>query len=359
MTGTELLREAVKLLPGVAPGPAHGVRRHRGGDLEHQRRRAGSLPAEALGSARGAALPGPRRPAVGLGGARAAAVRGHPRRRRAVVAAQLRGQGVPVAQPRPLPVDRRRPGRADAGAGPLVRRCRRGCPSSSSPTAATSWPRRNRELADKVGLQTRAQLPFYDLAIVGGGPAGLAAAVYGASEGLRTVLVEQSAPGGPGRHQLADRELPRVPVGRLRGRSRAPRHDAGAPLRRRGDRAGGGRPAPRGPVPRGPARRRDRAELLGRRPRHRRVRADAGRARRRAPPRRRRLLRRRDDRGGDLPRPGRVRRRARRTRPARARSSSRATRAASRCSSAGTSLGSVDVAVPDRPDRGDAEHRGR
>lgn len=54
----------------------------------------------------------------------------------------------------------------------------------------------NRELADKVGMQTRALLPFYDLVIVGGGPAGLAAAVYGASEGLRTVLIEQSAPGG-------------------------------------------------------------------------------------------------------------------------------------------------------------------
>jgi thioredoxin reductase (NADPH) len=54
----------------------------------------------------------------------------------------------------------------------------------------------NQELAEKVGMQTRALLPFYDLVIVGGGPAGLAAAVYGASEGLRTVLVEQSAPGG-------------------------------------------------------------------------------------------------------------------------------------------------------------------
>jgi thioredoxin reductase (NADPH) len=54
----------------------------------------------------------------------------------------------------------------------------------------------NRELAEKIGLQTKARLPFYDVAIVGGGPAGLAAAVYGASEGLRTVLVEQSAPGG-------------------------------------------------------------------------------------------------------------------------------------------------------------------
>ena len=54
----------------------------------------------------------------------------------------------------------------------------------------------NRELAEKIGMQTRANLPFYDLVIVGAGPTGLAAAVYGASEGLRTMLVEQSAPGG-------------------------------------------------------------------------------------------------------------------------------------------------------------------
>jgi thioredoxin reductase (NADPH) len=53
-----------------------------------------------------------------------------------------------------------------------------------------------RELAEKIGLQTRAQKPFYDLIVVGGGPAGLAGALYGASEGLRTILVERSAPGG-------------------------------------------------------------------------------------------------------------------------------------------------------------------
>jgi thioredoxin reductase (NADPH) len=51
-------------------------------------------------------------------------------------------------------------------------------------------------LAQKIGFRTRAELPFYDLVIVGGGPAGLAAAVYGASEGLRTVLIEREAPGG-------------------------------------------------------------------------------------------------------------------------------------------------------------------
>jgi thioredoxin reductase (NADPH) len=52
------------------------------------------------------------------------------------------------------------------------------------------------EVAQKVGLRTRAQTSFYDLAIIGGGPAGLAAAVYGASEGLHTVNIEREAPGG-------------------------------------------------------------------------------------------------------------------------------------------------------------------
>ena len=52
------------------------------------------------------------------------------------------------------------------------------------------------EVAQRVGLRTRAETSFYDLAIVGGGPAGLAAAVYGASEGLHTVMVEREAPGG-------------------------------------------------------------------------------------------------------------------------------------------------------------------
>jgi thioredoxin reductase (NADPH) len=51
-------------------------------------------------------------------------------------------------------------------------------------------------IADKIGLRTHAQTTFYDLAIIGGGPAGLAAGVYGASEGLRTVMIEREAPGG-------------------------------------------------------------------------------------------------------------------------------------------------------------------
>ena len=63
-----------------------------------------------------------------------------------------------------------------------------GGPSLTQPT--------NLEIAEKIGLKTRPGLPFYDLVIVGAGPAGLAAAVYGASEGLSTLLIEGEAPGG-------------------------------------------------------------------------------------------------------------------------------------------------------------------
>lgn len=53
-----------------------------------------------------------------------------------------------------------------------------------------------KSLAEKVGLKTQASQPFYDLIIFGAGPAGLAAAVYGASEGLRTIVIEKEAAGG-------------------------------------------------------------------------------------------------------------------------------------------------------------------
>ena len=73
-------------------------------------------------------------------------------------------------------------------------------PTGSRPSScatAPCWRRRRRSSwPGRLGLPTQAELDFYDLVIVGGGPAGLAAAVYGASEGLRTVLVEREAPGG-------------------------------------------------------------------------------------------------------------------------------------------------------------------
>jgi thioredoxin reductase (NADPH) len=53
-----------------------------------------------------------------------------------------------------------------------------------------------RQLAEKVGMRTTASMPFYDLVIIGAGPAGLAAAVYAASEGVRCLVIEKKAPGG-------------------------------------------------------------------------------------------------------------------------------------------------------------------
>ena len=64
------------------------------------------------------------------------------------------------------------------------------------PDGSTLQKPKNRVIAEQVGLQITADKPFYDLVVVGAGPAGLAAAVYGASEGLRTLVVEKHAPGG-------------------------------------------------------------------------------------------------------------------------------------------------------------------
>ena len=81
------------------------------------------------------------------------------------------------------------------------------------------------QVAERLGRATAAAYPLYDLAIVGAGPAGLAAAVYGASEGLRTLLVDRHAPGArPG-------PAPRSGVpGAARGDRRDVRGRRGAPV---------------------------------------------------------------------------------------------------------------------------------
>ncbi len=69
------------------------------------------------------------------------------------------------------------------------------------------------ELAGALGLRTQAKQPLYDLCIVGGGPAGLAAAVYGASEGLSTVVLEREAPGGQAGQSASIENYLGFPVG--------------------------------------------------------------------------------------------------------------------------------------------------
>ncbi|MFL5330351.1 MAG: FAD-dependent oxidoreductase [Gemmataceae bacterium] len=80
----------------------------------------------------------------------------------------------------------------------------------------------NRELADRIGLRRKLEPKVYDLVIVGGGPAGLAAAVYGASEGLSTVVLERLAPGGQAGRSMRIENYLGFPLG-ITGRELADR----------------------------------------------------------------------------------------------------------------------------------------
>ena len=93
-----------------------------------------------------------------------------------------------------------------------------------------------RRVAELLGLATHAVAAEYDAVVVGAGPAGLAAAVYGASEGLAHDRDRAGGPWRPGRYVGSDRELPRLPGGRVRGRAGEPRAAAGAEARRRDSR---------------------------------------------------------------------------------------------------------------------------
>ncbi|MGD8738147.1 MAG: FAD-dependent oxidoreductase, partial [Anaerolineae bacterium] len=87
----------------------------------------------------------------------------------------------------------------DAGAKELVEAVNRDqhrLPVVFFPDGSTLVEPDNRTLAEHCGLQTQATQPFYDVIIVGAGPAGLGAAVYGASEGLRTLMIDREATGG-------------------------------------------------------------------------------------------------------------------------------------------------------------------
>ena len=92
----------------------------------------------------------------------------------------------------------------------------------------------NQEVADCFGLSVAIDSEVVrDLVVVGAGPGGLAAAVYGASEGLDVLVIEIERARRSGRHELEDRELPRLPDRHLRPGARRPRLHAGGEVRRR------------------------------------------------------------------------------------------------------------------------------
>ena len=248
-------------LPRLAPAAAHGVRRHRRGDQGDQRHRARLLPVQAVGPAGGAALPGRRRPArrlaPGAPDEHVAAARGGP----PVVRPELRGQDVPHPQPRALPLARRRARRGGRPAARPGAAGRDDLPLVLVPDGEALRSPSTLELADALGLRTRAEQPLYDLCIVGGGPAGPRRGRLRRVRGPAHRRRRARRPGRSGGPERLDRELPRLPQGALRRRPHPPRGRPGRPLRRR-DRARprrgrvrGARAGARGPLRR---RRRDR-----------------------------------------------------------------------------------------------------
>jgi thioredoxin reductase (NADPH) len=108
---------------------------------------------------------------------------------------QPRAERFPGPHADTVRVDRSGRRRGDARAGRDASPGLKQQPVIFFPDGTTCWPH-HPELAERIGLQTEARQPFYDLIVVGGGPSGLAAAVYGASEGLRTILIELDVTGG-------------------------------------------------------------------------------------------------------------------------------------------------------------------
>ena len=163
-------------------------------------------------------------------------------RRRAAQAARDHGRAplgyrlrrvapVPRAQPDHLRLDDARCARtasALARSPPAGRRL----PGAAAGRRDAAQPTRARAtLPSASGCRRVPRLAEYDTVIIGGGPAGLAAAVYGASEGLRTVVVEREAPGGQAGTSSRIENYLGFPERRIRRRAREPRAPAGAAAR--------------------------------------------------------------------------------------------------------------------------------
>ena len=117
------------------------------------------------------------------------------------------------------------------------------------PTAAVLVDPELEALAARVGLSIQAAQDFYDLVVVGAGPAGLAAAVYGASEGLRTLVIEPEAPGGQAGSSSRIENYLGFPSGRHGRGPGPPRPHPGLAIRRRIRDPARHRPAHRRAIP--------------------------------------------------------------------------------------------------------------
>ena len=288
--------------------PADRLRRHRGGDPGDQRGRPRLLPAQAVGPARGAALPGGRGPADHVGGGRGAGVRRRARDRAPLQPRLARPARLPGPQPRADALARRRArhrgARAAAGRRRRLRAAAGGDARGRHGARAPDGARAGRAARRVRRAGRRALRPGDRRRRPGRARRGGLRRVRGAEDGAGRAR----GAGRPGGHVVADRELPRLPGGAERLRPRAPRDRPGAPARRR---------AADGPGRRRPARRGRRADrrALGRRHAERELRArrlrrllpPADHAGLRAPDRQGDLLRRGADRGALVPGPARGR----------------------------------------------------
>ena len=215
----------------------------------------------------------------------------------------------------------------------------------------------NTQLAEAIGVQTSPGAGLYDVAVIGAGPAGLAAAVYGASEGLSTVVLEPEAIGGQAGTSSRIRNYLGFPTGVSGERSRAAGLHPGLELRRRIRlREPRDRPARPGPGARRDGRRRGRGSQPGRHHRHRRVLPAARHPLTRRADRRGRVLRRRYVRGQGDEGPGSVRGGRCELRGA-GRSPPRQVRRSGDGAGPGPVAGRGHVRVPGQGDRQHTEHR--
>ena len=195
MSGLEFLEEAMDLFPSCPASAAHCLCRHRCRHRGDQCRRPRPLLAEAVGSTRGEVVSRRRQPH------RAVARHG----RIAVTETRVVGHrwSARSFEVRDFLARNSVPYRWHSSEEPEGQRllAAAGVELTNIPLVVTSQGKylvapSLGELAASVGLSTAPTTDFYDVVIVGGGPAGLGAAVYAASEGLRTVLVERQATGG-------------------------------------------------------------------------------------------------------------------------------------------------------------------